>query len=201
MSRQLPREGGEYLASVLSQKGIRFITGADTDKVHEDYPGSCVIIAAGVRPDTAALKDSGIAINRAVTVDAAMQTNIQGIYACGDIAEFNGKNPGLFPVAIQQGKTAGANVAGAAEIYTEIPPSPLLKIGEVSVFSAGDNQDGTILFDTADGAFKSVALKDGILTGGTLIGDIALSNKLKNAVAQKRDFAGAQSLKDILNAL
>ena len=130
-----------------------------------------------------------------------MKTNIDGIYACGDIAEFNGKTPGLFPIAMQQGKVAGANATGANEAYTEIPPSPMLKIGGLSVFSAGDNQDGKVIFESGNDTFKSVTLKDDILTGGALIGDTTLANRLKNAVSQKREFRNAQKLSDILNNL
>lgn len=199
LSRQLPRQGGEMLADLLSAYGIRFITNADTDKVRADFPDACVIVAAGVRPNTAFLSGSGILIYKAVVVDAQMRTSIRDIYACGDVAEFNGNTPGLFSIAIQQGKTAGANAAGAQDAYIETPPSPTLKIGDLSIFSAGDNQDGDVFFETGAGSFKSVTLKDGILTGGALIGDITMANKLKNAITQKRKFENARNIHDVLN--
>ena len=59
--------------------------GVDTDKGHLD--ADIVILALGVRPSTAFLKDSGIEMEKgAIVVGEDMQTSIKGVYAAGDCA-------------------------------------------------------------------------------------------------------------------
>ena len=53
-------------------------------------------------------------MNRAVVVNERMETSVPGIYACGDVAEFNGKYIALWMPAMKQGKVAGSNAAGKA---------------------------------------------------------------------------------------
>jgi phenylglyoxylate dehydrogenase epsilon subunit len=69
------------------------------------------------------LDGSRIEANRGILVDNRMSTNLDGIYAAGDVAEapnfFTGKN-GLSPIlpsAVEQGKIAGSNMAGEKALY------------------------------------------------------------------------------------
>lgn len=201
LNRQLPKEGGEYIASFLEKDGIQLVFNADMEKQQERTRDTCVVIAAGVRPNMEFLQGSGIRTDKAVVVDAFMRTNVPDIFACGDIAEYNGKSPGLWPVAMEQGKAAGANAVGANLAYEEVLPSPLLKVGNLSVFSAGDNGSGATCSESSGDAFRSVTLKDNILVGGVLIGDISKMNKLKNAIGQKREFTDVKSPEDVFNNL
>ena len=50
-----------------------------------------------------------------------METNISGIYACGDCAEYQGINYAIWPEASEQGKVAGANAAGDDLSYNPVP--------------------------------------------------------------------------------
>ena len=51
-----------------------------------------------------------------------METSIKDIYACGDVAEFNGLVYGNWHAAIEMGKTAGANVTGAEKVFENFTP-------------------------------------------------------------------------------
>lgn len=200
LHRQLPKEGGDFLAFALKKHGIRFLFNSGGE-LPEEWLNACVIIAAGVRPNTSFLQDTGISIGKGILADARMAANIPDVYACGDVAEFKGKCPGLIPVAFDQGKVAGINAAGGDAVYKEAPPSPMLKVGDLSVFSTGDNAGGKVLYEDAGESFKSVTLKEGVLTGGVLIGDIRLMAKLKKAVSEKRKFPDTAGLFEILEAL
>lgn len=85
--RQLKASGMRVLTSV-SLKGIGgkdHVESVDTDS--GVLPADIVILAIGVRPATAFLKDSGIEMFKGtVIVDGNMQTNIPDIYAVGDCA-------------------------------------------------------------------------------------------------------------------
>ncbi len=85
--RQLKASGMRVLTSV-SLKGINgeeHVESVNTDS--GILPADIVILAIGVRPATAFLKDSGIEMFKGtVIVDENMQTNIPDIYAVGDCA-------------------------------------------------------------------------------------------------------------------
>ena len=85
-------------------------------------PADIVIISCGIRANTAVAESAGLAIGRAVQVDAHMQTSALRIFACGDCAEYEGVNYGVWPEATLQGEIAGANAAGDTPVFTpEVP--------------------------------------------------------------------------------
>ncbi|WP_066221645.1 NAD(P)/FAD-dependent oxidoreductase [Formosa haliotis] len=57
------------------------------EETGEEIPCNIVGLTAGVSPNIAFLKDSGIETNRGVLVNKELQTNIKDIYAIGDCAE------------------------------------------------------------------------------------------------------------------
>lgn len=93
-------EMADYIRRHLQSKGIRVITGAalkeitGNDKVTgvrtdvADFDTDVAVLAIGIRPATAWLKDSGIEMNRGtVVVDKYQRTNLKDIYAVGDCAQ------------------------------------------------------------------------------------------------------------------
>lgn len=85
-----------------------------------NIPADVVVMALGIRPATAFLKDSGIALaeNGAIQVDRRQRTNLPSIYAAGDCAtvynrveDRNVWSP-LATVANKCGRIAGENMAG-----------------------------------------------------------------------------------------
>jgi len=90
------------------------ITFASGNKLTTDM----LIAATGVAPRISFLNGSGIDINEGIVVDRKMKTNVDNIFAAGDVAEavnvFTG-NTGLsltWPSAVEQGKIAGSNMMG-----------------------------------------------------------------------------------------
>ncbi|MBW1802433.1 MAG: FAD-dependent oxidoreductase, partial [Deltaproteobacteria bacterium] len=82
-----------------------------------------LVNALGVAARTDFLSGTNIKINKGVLVDNRMRTNIEGIYAAGDVAEapdfftyFPAINA-ILPSAVKQGKIAGANMAGEDNEY------------------------------------------------------------------------------------
>lgn len=204
LPRQLNREGGQYLQRRLESLGIRFFIGQEPGTLAELYQDACTVVAAGVRANLQALDGTGVALGRAVTVDDHMRTSVDGIYACGDVAEYQGRCWGLLSVAQEQGKIAGANAAGGEAVYVETPPSPMLKVGPVSVFSVGDMAEGDgvlALAQETKAGYACLTLKDGTLVGAALVGDTKAGMKLKKAVAEKREFRDAKKADEILSAI
>lgn len=81
-------------------------------------PADIYLSLVGVKPNIGFLSGSGIAVDKGILVDATMQTNIPGIYAAGDVAEFNDCISGervvnaIQPNAVDQARIAAQNMAG-----------------------------------------------------------------------------------------
>jgi len=82
-----------------------------------------LVIAVGVRPNLGPVRASGVATGRGILVDAYLQTSVPGIYAAGDVAEvvdfLSGERVvhAIWPAAVEQGRIAGANMAGGRIRY------------------------------------------------------------------------------------
>ncbi len=101
--RVMPLQTDDYAASVYQKvfedQGCRFLLGIGaTDAVvdgegnitevilstGEHVPCDFIIMAAGVRPRIQLAQDSGIAVERAITVDDHLRTSAPDVYAAGD---------------------------------------------------------------------------------------------------------------------
>ncbi|MEW6027803.1 MAG: FAD-dependent oxidoreductase, partial [Planctomycetota bacterium] len=103
------------------------------------------IISVGVAPNTSFLKDSGIVVNRGIVVNEHMQTDINDIYAAGDVAEvWNGVSgqrqiSAIWHSAVEQGLIAGENLADKSppSSYQGACPINILNINSTPIVSIG----------------------------------------------------------------
>lgn len=199
LPNQIDEEGAKLLYREISGKGIKIYLNSqvqeiagdtraeyvklnDETKIESDF----VILSVGVRANIQPLAGSGINTGRSVIVDEHMKTNIEGVYAAGDIAEYKGKSYGIWPIAVEQGKIAGANAAGGKAEYSEIHPYTSLKIKGITMFSIGDvfSEDSlpVVEADFESGRYIKLLTKNGIITGAVVFGDPSLPMKIKKAV-------------------
>ncbi|HHV73124.1 MAG TPA: NAD(P)/FAD-dependent oxidoreductase [Thermoanaerobacterium sp.] len=196
LPKQSDEEGSRIIEKIIENSGINLVLGAEVEEIIGDpvdgvmlkngikIDADFVIFSAGVRPNLDAIKDSGIKINKGIVVDDFMKTNVDDVYAAGDVAEHNGKIYGLWTVALAQGRTAGLNAVGIKTVYKEVPPSSTLKVTGVDVFSSGDIFDeAAISYRYKDGnTYYKLFAKENKLIGAILIGDISYSTKVKKAI-------------------
>ena len=76
-----------------------------------------MLVAAGIQPNVDLAQDAKIDINRGVVVDTHMRSSDPAILAAGDIAEFDGQVPGLWPTAVAQAEVAAENAVGGDKTY------------------------------------------------------------------------------------
>ena len=202
LPRQLDAEGSGFLEDIINKKKVSLllercveaIAGAErADSVvlntGEKIQTGMIIFSIGVRPNCELAKKCGVEVNRAVVVNERMETSLLDIYACGDVAEYNKKNPCLWMPAMKQGKVAGANAAGGKSIFAdELYPAVLNSFG-THVYSIGEipNEDmeGRMEFKAIDkekNNYKKLFFKNDRLAGFMLIGDIRDSQKLNQAM-------------------
>ena len=208
MGRQLDDAASEMLKAISEANDIQIHTGAQIVSIEgEDHvtgvklkngdvlPAELVIVSAGVRANTAIAKEAGIEVDRAVVVNSKMETSVEDIYACGDCAQYQGVNYAIWPQALEQGKTAGANAAGDHTEYEQVPAALTFHGMNTALFASGDNGK------RPDVSYKTVEMKDpskkqyeklyffnNRLCGVILIGDLSRMAELSQALEKKASF-------------
>ena len=89
-----------------------------------NIPADIVIFAAGSRPQLPEKCPANLQINRGIIVDKTMQSSLPGIYAAGDVVEFENRCFGLYNDARNTGMVAGTNAAGGNAEF-QITASPV----------------------------------------------------------------------------
>jgi nitrite reductase (NADH) large subunit len=193
MERQLDDTAGKLLQKSLEARGIRFEIGAQTEALIPDkdgrvmavkfkdgreIPADLVVMAAGIRPNTALAESMGLYCQRGIVVSDTMQTTTDPrIYAVGECAAHRGIAYGLVAPLFEQGRVCATHLAefGIGR-YAGSTTSTKLKVTGIDLFSAGDfsGGDGTeeiLLNDPFGGVYKKLVIKDDKLVGACLYGD------------------------------
>ncbi len=192
MERQLDETAAGLLQKTLERRGIRFVLAADTREISGDWrvrevilqdgqrlPTDLVVVAAGVVPQANLAKSSGLRCERGVVVDDAMRSSDPSIYAVGECAQHRGTCYGIVAPLWEQAQVCAAHLAGndRTAAYTGSVLSTKLKVTGVHVFSAGDftGEQGThplMLRDPRRGIYKKLVLRDDLLVGAVLYGEV-----------------------------
>jgi NADPH-dependent 2,4-dienoyl-CoA reductase/sulfur reductase-like enzyme len=138
----------------LVRHDVRVETGASVAAIDADlsvrtsagtFAADLVLVSVGVRPNVVLAGDAGIALGPtgAIAVDERMRTNLPDVFAAGDCAEAHhlvADAPAYVPLgttANKQGKVAGANAAGAAEVFVGIVGTAAFRVFELEVGRTG----------------------------------------------------------------
>jgi NADPH-dependent 2,4-dienoyl-CoA reductase/sulfur reductase-like enzyme len=140
--RIAPADLSAHLARMYTERGVRLIPECAVKRFLGDghvqqaelssgelLPVDLVVMGAGVRPNSAIARLAGLTMeaNGGVTVDDHLRTSDPDVYAAGDVASWPDRTFGKrmrvehLDVARRQGTTAGANMAGADEVYSALP--------------------------------------------------------------------------------
>ena len=223
MPRQLDQRSSEILKYVIESFNIKVLLNTKIKKVigNNSVEGvltdggniiDCNILgySVGTRSNIDILEHTSIESNKGIIVNNRMQTNVKNIYAAGDVAEFDDKVPGLWNIAIEQGKTAGYNIAGKDTIYKNIVPVTTLNAFGISLFSMGNVDetkcDETLVDDNSSNtSHKRIFISGNKIVGASVIGDTKRSPVLKSAIENQtplNDFHIPNiSIEDLLNKL
>jgi len=213
LPRQLDTDGAKRLQEIMEGMGFSFRLGAKTREIAgeekvsavvleggENLRADMVIISAGVRPNMELAEALGLEHDKGIKVDEHMQTSNSGIFAAGDVAEFKGIPYGIWPAAMEQGKIAGANMAGGDEVYSGTTMSTTLKVVGIDLASAGEI-DAENRFESkvmTDGrAYKKIVIDDNRIIGCIMLGDTKAFNRVTKIMSQGRDVSSLD-LEDLL---
>lgn len=201
LSRQVDLEGGRILEDIMNKNNITVYNNADTSsligeervkgirfKDGREVSSELVIVSAGVRSNKQIADLAGIDTGRGIIVNEYMETSFKDIYAVGDVAEYNGKVLGLWPIAYEQGKIAGFNSIGVKQSYKEVSPSSVLMVMNTSVFSVGDISSENKCLLYSEGLYTKLFFKDSIIVGAVLMNNPTKISFIKDAINSKRSF-------------
>jgi NADPH-dependent 2,4-dienoyl-CoA reductase/sulfur reductase-like enzyme/rhodanese-related sulfurtransferase len=113
-------------------------------------PADLVILAIGVRPETALAKDAGLQIGPrgGVVVDAQMRTSEPSIWAVGDVIEVQDVLTGqetVLPLAgpaNRQGRVAAESIAGRQTHFRGVEATAVVGVLGLTVASTGASEKG-----------------------------------------------------------
>ena len=191
MERQLDETAARLLQQSLEARGLRFELQAQTEaligegrvravrlKDGRELPADLVVMAAGIRPNTALAERIGLHCQRGIAVTDTLQTVTDPrIYAVGECAAHRGVAYGLVAPLFEQAKVCATHLAqfGIGR-YTGSQTSTKLKVTGVDLFSAGNFGGGPgteeiVLSDPFGGVYKKLVLQGDRLVGACLYGD------------------------------
>ncbi len=205
MPRQLNKKAGEIFETYVKGIGVKIIKNARTKELLGNkninavllqdgraIPADMVVIATGVRPNTAIARKSEIEVNNGIVVDNHLRTSQDNIYAAGDVAEHNGILYGSWAASQFQGGIAGLNAVGIETQFGGLPRSNTIKALGLDLTSIGKFQpdDGSYVVFEDEGAnsYVEFVFRDGKMVGAILLGHPELSAPSKRAIESKTDF-------------
>lgn len=201
MERQLDARAAILLKNALERKGIQVVLQAatsaieGTDKVQRvmladgrAFAADIVVMAAGIRPETALAQAMGLDIGRAIRVGDTLQTSRPHVYAIGECAEHRGTCYGLVEPAYEQARVLAAHLAGESATYAGSVTAVSLKVSGVPVFSMGDFEgqgaDVITLEDEAAATYRKLVVRNGRLAGAVLFGETGDALWYRELIAQ-----------------
>lgn len=203
LPRQLDKEIANKLEEKLSSIGFKVYLSSQGEEItgegkavgiklngERNIKADAILVSSGIRPNLDLVRDTTIEYDKGIKVDKHLKTNIDNVYAAGDVVEIEGMVLGLWTAGNEQGKVAGANMAGKELEYNQPKIFTTLKIGSIELFSAGIINDFDRVYEYKDekgDIHHKIFTKDGKIAGVILFGDLKEVNALRNAVISNMD--------------
>lgn len=184
---------------------VNGVVDPNGDHYEVDFAG----VAIGLNFNTEFLRGSGIELTEdgSIVTDEQMRTNVENVYAAGDLTEFydvileDKAQNGAWGSAKKQGSIAGQNMVhdsgGDTEEATfEWVSSYSITHFDIPFLSFGHPTigDDSVEKKYSDTEWRRVAIKEGKVVGGVLIGDLAPQSPLKRLARQQVDVSDKKEL-------
>jgi nitrite reductase (NADH) large subunit len=205
MNQQLDAQAGHVLRSSLERLGIAVHTGTRTTAVRRGTDGAVmgvafadgstldvdmVVVAAGIRPNIGLAMVSGLETQRGIVVDDRLRSvDDDDIYAVGECVQHRGEVYGLVAPLWEQATVLADHITGAnpGAAYHGSRLVTKLKVAGVDVAAMGLKEperpdDEFVQFsEPRRGVYQTVIIREGVLVGATLLGDVSKVASLTQA--------------------
>jgi NAD(P)H-nitrite reductase large subunit len=157
----LDLDGGEVVDTIARKFGVEVIHGDEIEAVvpHQGVPSyvktkkgrqiqaDLIGVGLGISLNTALLTRTPVQVRKGILVNEYLETNVPGVYAAGDVAEFfdptigQHHTMGTWDNALAHGRIAGTNMAGGHQAYIDVPTytSPLFDVNIAVIGTAESN--------------------------------------------------------------
>lgn len=194
LPRMLNSKAASFVESWLRRKQVDVHCGASVQAIEDSANGKSVklsdgqsiecdfvVVATGVKPNIELAASAGLKTDHGVIVDANMRTNVEGIYAAGDIAQGpvrysdTSEVHAIQPTAVDHGRIAGANMAGQSIAY---PGSLLMNILDVCGLQCAsfgqwedESADPIAIESESTSVYRQLLFTDDKVTGAIFVGE------------------------------
>lgn len=214
LSQQLDGRAAGLIQRRLEKAGVSILFGRRVEGVRrhgdraqvvtghgERLAADLVFVGKGVRPNVDLAKEAGIRVRTGVVVDARMRTNLQDIYAAGDVAEGQNGITGTSEViatwfnAGAQGEIAGRNMAGRpasrrGQFRENVTTILGLAAVSMGISRAADEPCKELLYVNEEaGEYRRFLLQDSRIVGALLLGRIEDAGVIRHCIAQGKDIS------------
>ncbi len=170
---------GSFASGVTGGRRVTGVRLADGRQVAAEL----VVLACGIRPQVNLARAAGLQLGRAVLVDDLMRSDDPRVYAIGECAQHRDQVYGLVAPAWEQAAVVADVLTGRTARYTGSRLVTRLKAMDLDVAAMGetapepaDTGDGLEVLSFADPArhvYKKLVVRDGVVTGAILLGDLS----------------------------
>ncbi len=221
--RSFGREAAGYFHDLLAGHGITLhgedelerFEGADgrvttvVTKNGREIPADAVVIGAGVNPDVMLARSAGLELGDTggVRVNSRLESGTPGIYAAGDMAEYESVVHGgrrirveHWDVAFNHGKTAALNMLGKDVAHDVVPYffSDLADWAAIEYVGPAYDWDREVIRGSVDdGAFSVFYLRDGRVQGALSVGRAEDLQHARRFIAEHTEIGDAGALGDL----
>ncbi len=194
MNQQLDPAAGGILKGIMEKMGIHVHTMKATTRVlgEDSVTGlefkdgttldcDMVVISTGIKPNAEIGAECGLTVERAIVTDNQMRSvDDPDVYVVGECAQHRGRVYGLVAPLWEMGTVLADHITGrnTEAAYHGSKIATKLKVMGVELASMGvteptDERDEVVTFsEPKRGTYKKLIIRDGILIGAMMLGDL-----------------------------
>ncbi|HMD57457.1 MAG TPA: FAD-dependent oxidoreductase [Solirubrobacteraceae bacterium] len=217
LERNFGPVAGEFFASLLREHGVSIHGGDELERFEGagnvarvisrgglELPADAVVVGAGVTPDVGLAQRAGLTIGArgGVRCDSRLRSSAAGVFAAGDISEYESVIHGgehirieHWDVAFNHGRTAALNMLGH-DVPHEVVPyfySVFADWGELEYVGPAYEWDEEILRGShSDGSFTTWYLQSGVLKGALTWGRSDDLDAARRLITEGKTLSGAE---------
>lgn len=191
---------GDEIAEVVPKNGVpSYVKTKKGREIQTDMIG----IGLGITLNTQFLAGTPVDVRNGVVVNEYLESNVPGVYAAGDVAEFYDPTigyhhtMGTWDNAMAHGRIAGVNMAGGQQPYLDVPTytSPLFDVNIAVVGTAESNNPELETIarrepgEKGNENYRKLFFRENKLVGVLMIGSPKGRKKLVDVVKSQQTLA------------
>ncbi|MDQ6675620.1 MAG: FAD-dependent oxidoreductase [Chloroflexota bacterium] len=203
LRRVLDEDGGALVDDIARAAGVDIRYGGEVQEVHSQDGQVCGVttttgehiqcdmigVGLGVKMNMDFLAGSPVETRSGIVTTEYLETNVQDVFAAGDVAEFFDvsigahNQMGTWNNSVSHGRIAGANMLGDRKFYNDVPMystglfDSRIRVMGLTPENVPDLESWEQL-DAPNRNYKRLFFKDGRLVGGCLIGDVKMQTRI-----------------------